>query len=257
MGGILVETVDAVTTLRLNDPPRNAIGVAQVEALEAILPELAVERASRVLVICGAGNAHFSVGANLKEGARAVETGVKEFVGRRSRLFSAIETFEKPVIAAIRGYCLGGGLELAMACHFRIADSTARFGLPEVNLGAAPMWGGVNRLMRLVGRAQALDLVLRGIRIDGERAQTLGLINELVDVKALEQRVDSFARELAEKPPLAVAAMLRVINQGADRLLSDALEYELEEFSKLGGTKDNIEGVRAFFEKRKPHFTGE
>jgi len=257
MDAILVETIDAVTTLRLNDPPHNAIGIAQGEALEAVLPELAGERATRALVICGAGDTHFSVGANLREGAHAVEAGVKEFVGRRSRLFSAIEAFEKPVIAAIRGYCLGGGLELAMACHFRLADSTARFGLPEVNLGAAPMWGGVNRLLRLVGRAQTLDLALRGIRIDGHRAQTIGLIHELVDVEAFGQRVNSFARELAEKPPLAVAAMLRVTNHGADRLLSDALEYELDEFSKLGGTKDNIEGVRAFFEKRKPHFSGE
>jgi len=257
MDAILVETVDAVTTLRLNDPPHNAIGVAHVEALEGLLPELAGDRDVRALVICGAGNSNFSVGANLKEGARAVETGVKEFVGRRLRLFSAIEEFEKPVIAAIRGYCLGGGLELAMACHFRIADFTARLGLPEVDLGAAPMWGGVNRLLRLVGRAQTLDLVLRGIRIDGVRAQTIGLIHELVEVKAFDTRVNSFARELAEKPPLAVAAMLRVTKQGADRLLCDALEYELDEFSKLGGTKDNIEGVRAFFEKRKPHFTGE
>ncbi len=246
-----------VSTIQLNDPILNPIGVAQVEALEQLVPELASDKSVRVIVLRGAGNKNFSVGANLKEGHLAMEVGPKKFVAQRVRLFNAIEALEKPVVAAIQGYCLGGGMELAMSCHFRIADTSAQLSLPEVDLGAAPLWSGASRLLRLVGRAHALDLLLRGRRVEVQEARRIGLLHEVHDRADFEQALEALASELAAKPPLAVAAMIRVINRSQDLPLQQALDVELEQFSALAGTKDNIEGVRALFEKRPPRFIGE
>ncbi len=146
---------------------------------------------------------------------------------------------------------------MAMSCHFRIADTSAQLSLPEVNLGAAPLWSGASRLLRLVGRAHALDLLLRGRRIDAREARRMGLLHEVHDGADFEEAVESLASELAANPPLPVAAMIRVINRSRDLPLQQALEDELEQFSALAGTRDNIEGVQALFEKRTPVFTGE
>lgn len=246
-----------ITTITLNNPPMNPIGIAQVEALQALLPTLAKDKDVRAIVIKGAGGKNFSVGANLKEGHLALEHGPKAFVEQRINLFNQIEALPKPVIAAINGYCLGGGMELAMSCHFRIAASSAELGLPEVDLGVAPLWSGASRVLRLVGRANALDILLRGHRMPASKALSLGLVNEVVEADQLEGAAQQLAQELAEKPPLAVAAIIKVVNRSQDLSLQDALADELEQFSSLSGTKDNIEGVTALFEKRKPTFIGE
>lgn len=245
-----------VATLGLNNPPMNPLGAAQVAALEKLLAELAVDKTVRVIVIKGEGNKHFCVGANLKEADLAADDP-KAFVQRRLQLFNQLAALEKPVIAAIQGYCLGGGLELAMACHFRIADTSASLGLPEVNLGVAPLWGGVSRLLRLAGQPRALDLLLSGRKLNADEALAINLLSQQVAADSFDAEVHTFAEMLAAKPPLAVAAMLRVITQSQDLPLATALDIELDELSPLTGTKDNIEGVTALFEKRQPVFIGE
>ncbi len=254
---LIIERQHPVVFIQINNPPMNPIGVAQVEALEQLLPELALDQSVRAIVISGAGGKNFSVGANLKEGQIAFETGPKKFIEQRISLFNFIEAMEKPVIAAIRGYCLGGGMELAMSCHFRIAEQSAQLGLPEINLGIAPLWSGVSRILRLTGRAQALEMLLLGKHISAEKALQFALLNEVAAAEMFEQRIKDFAGELAEKPPMAVAAILRVVNHSRDLTLEDSLAYELEAFDQLSGSKDNIEGVTALFEKRKPVFSGE
>ena len=246
-----------VTKIELNNPPMNPIGVAQVAALEKLLPQLAQDKSVRVIVISGAGGKNFSVGANLKESPFTLEAGPKAFSVQRIQLYNQIEAMEKPVIAAIRGYCLGGGMELAMSCHFRVAEEGALLGLPEIDLGVAPMWSGASRALRLVGRSNALDLLLLGRKITAAEALTMNLVNQVASVDDFAESVNQLAQQLAAKAPLAVAAIIRVLNQSQDLDLDKALSVELDEFCSLAGTKDNIEGVTALFEKRKPVFTGE
>lgn len=259
---IVTDQQTGVTTLQLNHPPMNPIGAAQVAALQELLPELAADQSVRAIVIRGAvaegdTRRNFSVGANLKEAHLAAELGPKAFVAQRVQLYNQIEALEKPVIAAIQGYCLGGGLELAMACHFRIADDSAQLGLPEIDIGAAPLWGGVSRVLRLAGRANALDLLLLGRRISAGEALSMDLLHRVASTDRFEGTVNDFAASLAAKAPLAVAALIRVVNHCQDISLADGLAYELDVLSPLAGTKDNIEGVTALFEKRPAVFTGE
>ena len=255
--GISETRVGAVATLMLENPPYNPIGVAQVASLKEAMQRLGEAREVGAIVITGAGNQHFSVGANLKEAEPGAEVGPLEFCAERQALLQQIEDTPKPVIAAIRGYCLGGGLELALACHFRLADASCQLGLPEINLGAAPMWGGAFRIVRTVGRARGLELLLGGSRIDAQQALSWGLLHQVHPVQDLQVRVDEYAAMLTAKAPLAVAAMIKVVNAQQDMSAQEALGYELAEFAKLAGARDNIEGVTALFEKRTPKFTGE
>jgi len=254
---LLVERHDAVCTISLNNAPMNPIGGRQVEALEQLLPELAVDVSVRAIVIKGGGDKHFSVGANLTEEHSTENPASEEFTIRRVALFNPIEGMKKPVIAAIKGYCLGGGMELALSCHFRIAEEGAKLGLPEVNLGLAPMWSGPSRILRLVGRANALELMLSGDRISAARAHSIGLVNKVVSAEMFEQTVNELATMLSEKPPLSVAAIIQFVYQSQDLTRAESLQKELDLFKGLLGTKDNIEGVSALFKKRKPVFIGE
>lgn len=243
--------------LEINDPPMNPLGVAQISALADLLPEITSDTSVRCVLVLGSGQQHFSVGANLKEGHLAVEEGIRQFSARRHQVFNDIEQLQKPVIAAIQGYCLGGGLELALACHLRVAAHSAQLGLPEIDLGAAPMWGGGQRIFRAIGRENGLDLLLTGRKVPADEALRLGLVQRCwSDEEFLDQSI-KFAESISKKAPLAMAAMLRVAHLGPQMPWHDALEYELDQFSALGGTKDNIEGVTAKFEKREPRFIGE
>jgi enoyl-CoA hydratase/carnithine racemase len=252
---ILVERSGYVATLLLNDPPHNPIGQAQVVRLTELSGELARDPSVRAVVLKGAGTRSFSVGANLKELSSA--QGMREVFQERVDAFTAFERLGKPVVAAIRGHCLGGGLELSMACHFRIASADARIGLPEIKLGIGPAWGGCQRLARMVGRSRALELMIRGRHIDAREAYEIGLVNEICDPEALDERAECFASELAEQSPPAVSAILRSVIDGADLPLQEALRLELDAMAALAGSPDNIEGIKAFFGKRKPVFTGE
>lgn len=255
---VLVQRSGAVARVVLNDPPHNPLSMAMVDRLEELAPQLARDRELRALVITGAGDRTFSVGADIREfGKAAMEVGMRAFIDQRLRVMSAIENLPKPVVCAIRGPCVGGGLELALSCHFRIAAEGARIGLPEIELGIAPAWGGTQRLTRTVGRAHALDMILRARKIGAEEACRIGLVHQVCAPDQLLDRAVALATELAEKPPLAVAGILEAVIRGGELSLEEGLALEYQAVERTSGSKDTIEGVRAFFAKRKPVFKGE
>jgi len=255
-----VERRDRVVILENRDPPRNRMTFEYMDQLERAVVALREDRSARAVVVTAAGEEHFSVGMDLKQlvtGA-AGRGGFEAVLDQRLRVLGMIEQLDKPVIATMFGYCLGGGLELPLACHFRLAASEgARIGLPELDLGSVPAWGGTARLTRTVGRAHALDLILRAKKIDGATALAIGLVHELHPVVELKPRAIELAEELAAQPPLAVAGVLRAV-VGAEHLpLEDALRVEREAFRRCSTSADQVEGMRAFLEKRRPSFGGE
>ncbi len=257
---LLVEHDGAVVTLTINDPPRNRLGLALMDELETQVAALAADRSVHAIVLRGAGEEHFSVGMNLKQLPEGVNRmgSIEAVLDQRLRVLAAIESMEKPWVAVMRGYCLGGGLELPLACHFRVAAADgAKIGLPELDLGTVPAWGGTVRLTRCVGRDQALDMILRAKMISGPEALRIGLVHEVWPNDELQQRADDLARELAAGPSIAIAGVLRSIVGAQDRTLEDALAEERRAVIQTMGTKDQQEGMTAFLEKRKPEFTGE
>ncbi|MDP3938431.1 MAG: enoyl-CoA hydratase-related protein [Deltaproteobacteria bacterium] len=255
---LLLERDGAVVTLTLNAPPHNPIGMAMVDRLEGALEELASDRSARAIILTGAGDRSFSVGADITEfGTAVAKMGLKDFIGQRLRLVDRIENLGKPVVCAIRGACVGGGLELALGCHFRLAAEGARIALPEIELGVVPAWSGTQRLTRTVGRAHALDLMLLAKKIGAEEAYRIGLVHEVCTPEALLDRARALAAELAGKPPLAVAGILKAVIEGGGLPLGEGLALELEALERTSGSKDAQEGIMAFLEKRKPVFRGE
>jgi len=254
---LLIERDGAIATLTINDPPRNAMGLDFMDALEETIPELDADREVRALVIRGAGEEHFSVGMNLKQMGEGVRRkgGVEAVLDQRLRVLAAIEGMRKPAIATLYGYCLGGGLELALACHFRLAAGEgARIGLPELELGTLPAWGGTARLTRCVGRAHALDMILRAKKISGPEALRIGLVHELWPNDELQSRAQALGRELAAMPAVSVAGVLEAVVQCEHASLDEALAAERRGVVAAMGTEDGREGMRAFLEKRKPVF---
>jgi enoyl-CoA hydratase/carnithine racemase len=254
-----VERRGGIVILENQDPPRNRMTFEYMDELERAVVELRNDRTARAVVITAAGEEHFSVGMDLKQlmsGAPA-RGGFEAVLDQRLRVLSLIEQLDKPVIATMFGYCLGGGLELPLACHFRLAATEgARIGLPELDLGTVPAWGGTARLTRTVGRAQALDMILRAKKIDGATALAIGLAHELHPVAELKMRAMELAEELASQPPLAVAGVLRAV-VGAEHLpLEDALRVERDAVRRCSTSADQIEGMAAFLEKRRPRFQG-
>ncbi len=248
-----------VVILENQDPPRNRMTFEYMDELERAVIALRDDRKARVVVITAAGEEHFSVGMDLKQlmsGAQA-RGGFEAVLDQRLRVLSLIEQLEKPVIATMFGYCLGGGLELPLACHFRLAATEgARIGLPELDLGTVPAWGGTARLTRTVGRAHALDMILRAKKIDGPTALAIGLVHELHPVAELKARALELAEELAAQPPIAVAGVLRAV-VGAEHLpLEEALRSERDAVRRCSSSADQIEGMAAFLEKRQPQFHG-
>lgn len=255
---IRVDRRGAVATLVLNDPPHNPLGMSMVNRLETVIREVGSDPTLRAIVITGAGDRTFSVGADIREFGRvAAEMGMRAFIDQRLRVFASIENLSKPVVCAMRGACVGGGLELALSCHFRIAAEGARLGLPEIELGIVPAWGGTQRLTRVVGRAHALDLMLRARKVGAEEALRIGLVHQVCPAADLRDRAHALAVELAEKPPLAVAGILEAVIRGGELSLEEGLALEYRATERVSGSKDVVEGVRAFFEKRKPSFKGE
>jgi enoyl-CoA hydratase len=254
---LLVERDGAVATLINNDAPRNRMSLDFMDALEAAIPELEADDGIRAIVIRGAGEEHFSVGMDLKqlpEGAKRMG-GVEAVFDQRLRVLAAIERMRKPVIATLYGYCLGGGLELPLACHFRLAAAEgAKIGLPEMDLGSVPAWGGSARLTKRVGRDHALDLILRAKKISGPEALRIGLVHEVWPNAELQDRAQALAQELAAMPSLAVGKMIECIVGYGDAPLEDALAAERRAVMATLGSADQQEGMRAFLEKRKPVF---
>jgi enoyl-CoA hydratase len=257
---LLVEREGSVATWVINDPPRNRLGLAFMDALEREVERVARDNGVRAVVVRGAGSEHFSVGMDLKQLSQGVaRMGSLEVVlDQRLRVLAAIESLPKPVIAVLNGYCLGGGLELPLACHFRLAAAEgAQIGLPELELGTVPAWGGSARLTRCVGRAHALDLILRAKKISGPEALRIGLVHEVWPIDELFQRARALAFELADKPAVAVREMLRCIVSAGEMSLSEAIAAERRAVLATMGTPDQHEGMQAFLEKRKPRFDRE
>ena len=257
---LLVEREGGVMTLINNDPPINRMSFEYMDALEEAVMGAAQDPDVRVLVFTAAGDKDFSVGMDLKQlqSGSAARGGPEAVFDQRLRVLAAIESMDKPSIATLFGYCLGGGLELPLACHFRLAAADgARIGLPELDLGAVPAWGGTARLTRCVGRDAALDLILRAKKIDGPEALRIGLVHEVHPLAELKQAAQSLAQELAAMPPIAVAGVLRCVVGAGEAPLDEALAAERAAVLRCGRSRDQVEGMMAFLEKRSPVFTGE
>jgi len=257
---LLVEREGAVATLINNDPPRNRMSLDFMDALEEQIGKLRDDASVRAIVITAAEHEHFSVGMDLKQLPEGVKRlgSIEAVFDQRLRVLSAIERLEKPVIATLYGYCLGGGLELPLACHFRLAAAEgAKIGLPEMDLGSVPAWGGTARLTRCVGRNHALDMILRAKKISGPEALRIGLVHEVWPNAELKARAHALAQELAAMPALAVAGVLRCVVSAGEKSLDEALAEERRAVMATMGTPDQQEGMRAFLEKRRPRFNAE
>jgi enoyl-CoA hydratase len=215
------------------------------------LDELAADKETKVIIITGGGK-FFSAGADVKE--ISALTSPEKFSADGQQLFNKIQYHNKPVIAAINGFCLGGGLELAMACHIRIASEQAKLGLPEINLAIIPGFGGTQRLPRLVGRAKAIQMILTGDMIDAKEAQSVGLIDSVTSEAELMNVATAIGEKIAAKSLPAVSLALKAINEGLERPLDEGLNLESYLFSKIFETEDVREGLSAFIEKRPPKF---
>jgi enoyl-CoA hydratase len=253
---ILAETSNRITILTINRPDkRNALNQATRDEMLHALDLLEKSAESRVLVITGAGDKAFIAGADINEFEGRTALMQREAM-KGLRIFTAIEEFPKPVIAMINGFCLGGGLELALACDIRIACDTAKLGQPEINLGIIPGGGGTQRLTRLVGEGKAMELILTGDPVDAAHAKEIGLVNSVVTAADLRPTVLNLAARIAEKSPIALRMAKDAVKSAARMNLREGLERETDLFSLTFGSEDKAEGVRAFLEKRKPDFKG-
>lgn len=254
---LLVDTADGVRTIRINRPDKlNALNAATLDALDAAFSAAASDDAVRVVVLTGAGSKAFVAGADIAEMNTLTPVLGRDFSLRGTRMMRRVEKLSKPVIAMVNGFALGGGLELAMCCHLRIAADTAKLGQPEINLGLIPGFGGSQRLLRLCGRAATLELCLTGAAINAERALQLGIVNRVVPAAELEADTMTLARQLAAAAPLALRGMLDCVNIGGECGIEEGLEYESAQFGLMFATDDMREGTGAFLEKRKPTFAG-
>jgi enoyl-CoA hydratase len=256
---LLIERDGGVLTLIINDAPFNRMTLEYMDALEQAVTDAAADPSVRVLVLTAAGEQNFSVGMDLNQliAGAAARGGFEAVLDQRLRVLAAIENMTKPSIATLFGYCLGGGLELPLACHFRFAAAEgAKIGLPELDLGTVPAWGGTARLTRCVGRDHALDMILRAKKITGPEAHRIGLVHEVHPLERLKKAAHELALELAAMPPLAVAGVLRCVVGAGSASLDEALAVERAAVQRCSGTSDQLEGMQAFLEKRRPVFTG-
>jgi enoyl-CoA hydratase len=254
---IIYEKADATATITINRPEAlNAFSKEVIDEILNALEDIKNDENTRVVILTGAGEKAFSAGADIKamKGMNALKARELSLMGEK--LCLALENLEKPVIAALNGYALGGGLEVAMSCDLRIANENSRMGQTEINIGLIPGWGGTQRLTRLIGRTKAKELVFTGRMIDAKTAEQLGIVNMVVPPDKFRETVKQFANELAQKAPVALKVAKALINKGAEIGLESALALEREGFGVVASTEDLQEGVSAFTEKRKPTFKG-
>ncbi|HSR52991.1 MAG TPA: enoyl-CoA hydratase-related protein [Acidobacteriota bacterium] len=253
-----IQIEDGIALLTISRPKaHNALNEATLDELEGAMNRLGEDAQVSCIIITGAGERAFVAGADIKELAGLDGPSGRRQSRRGQRLFSTIENLSKPVIAAVNGFCLGGGCELAMACHLRLAAPSARFGQPEVKLGLIPGYGGTQRLTRLVGQGRALELVLTGEMIPAPQAEAWGLVNRVVGEDAdLLEECRKLASQIISNAPLAVEYGLEAVRKGADMPLEEALHYEAALFGLSCASEDMKEGTQAFVEKRKAQFKG-
>ena len=254
---LIVERRDAVAIVTVNRPKvLNVLNSQAVDELYTVTIELMQDSSVRSVIVTGAGDRAFVAGGDIGELAKQSPTEGRERARRGQRVFDLIENMGKPVIAAVNGYALGGGCELAMACTLRLASDTAQFGQPEIDLALIPGYGGTQRLARLVGKGRALELLLTGARINAQEAWRIGLVNRVVPPGGLMSAAHVLAAELAAKPRVAVRYILDAVNRGLDGPLAQGTELEAVLFGLVSATEDMREGTKAFLEKRPAGFKG-
>lgn len=257
---IRTEVEGQVVLLTVDHPPVNSFNRQVVTELDQAVDQLVMDDEVKAIVITGAGTNAFVAGADIPEIKALLDhpegdyAEAREFIERGQAVHLKLETCDKPVVAAINGFCLGGGLELAMACHMRICSDRARLGQPEVNLGLIPGWGGTQRLSRIVGKAKALEVILTGDMITAQEAYRIGLVNKVVPAGAVLKEARGLARKIASKSRFPIAATLRAVTRGLEVPVEEGLEIEKEQFVGLAETEDIREGISAFLEKRQPEF---
>jgi len=257
MAKVVLEKRESIGLIKINRPEAmNSLNEDVLTGLDAVIDEAAADTEIRVIIITGEGKA-FVAGADIAgmyplDAKRGYEWG---HLGQK--VFRKIETMDKPVIAAVNGFALGGGCELAMACDIRIAGAKAKFGQPEVGLGITPGYSGTQRLPRLVGKGKAMELILTGNIINAEEAALIGLVNMVVPQEDLLNESLELAKRIAENAPIAVAYSKKAITEGLETTdMNEAIEIEAELFGKCFETEDQKEGMKAFLDKRKPNFQG-
>src|SRR5947199_2067518 len=254
---LLFEIKDGVALITINRPDKlNALNDQVVDELADAAERVATEDAIKGAILTGAGPKAFVAGADIGDLAKQGPFDGKARALRGQAMLRRLETCGKPVIAAVNGYALGGGCELAMACHVRIASDTAKFGQPEVKLGIAPGYGGTQRLPRLVGKGRALQLILTAEIIDAQEAYRIGLVNKVVPADQLLAEADKLLRGILSMGPLAVRLSMEAVDEGLDMTLEEGLLLEANHFGLLAATQDMKEGLTAFLEKRAPKFAG-
>ncbi len=254
---LLVERDGAVATVTINRPKvLNALNTQTLDELRRVLLALRYDDSVRVVIITGSGEKSFIAGADINELSVQTPIGGRDHAMRGQHVLELIERLGKPVIAAINGFALGGGCELAMACTLRIAADTARLGQPEINLGLIPGYAGTQRLARIVGKGRALELLLTGDHVLAPEAHRLGLVNRVVPAAELMAEVRKLATVLASKAPVAVRYIIDAVNRGLEMPFGEAQAFEATLFGLVSTTEDMREGTTAFLEKRKAEFKG-
>lgn len=254
---LLFDETNGIATVTVNRPDKlNALNHETIAELTTVIEKVASDEAVRTVIITGAGNKAFVAGADITEIHELSAIEAHAFAGRGQSLMRAIELMRKPVIAMINGYALGGGMELALACHLRIASDNALLGLPEIKLGILPGFGGTQRLVRLVGRTQALGMTLTGEPINAQRAHEMGLVNQVTSIDELVDHTQTLANRLANAAPHAIASILESTVMGQEASLEAGLALETARFSVCCSTQDMKEGTAAFIEKRPAKFQG-
>ena len=254
---LLYEVTDSIALVTVNRPEKlNPLDRDTVNAIGRCFADIAADSDVKAVIVTGAGDRAFVAGADINQLTELTGLGGREWGLHGQRIFGQIENLPKPVIAAVNGYALGGGLELAMACHIRIASENAKLGQPEVKLGIVPGYGGTQRLPRLVGKGRALEMILTGDPITAEEAHRIGLLNRVVPKEELIPTARRIASRILENGPVAVALSLQAVNRGLEMPLGDALDWEASQFGLSCATEDIREGTRAFLEKRKARFEG-
>jgi len=248
---------DGIALIKFNRPQKlNALNRDTVRELDDVVARAESEAAVRALILTGEGEKAFVAGADIQELAALDPVAARESSLYGQRVFRRLEVLPKPSVAAINGYALGGGLELAMSCTLRVASAAARLGQPEVKLGIIPGYGGTQRLPRLVGRGRALEMLLTGEPVGAAEAHRIGLVNHVVQPEELLPFCCALMRKILDNGPAAVALAVDVVDRGLGMSLEDGLHYEASGFAISAATEDRSEGMRAFLEKRKPAFKG-
>lgn len=252
---LLLSTSDEIATITVNRPTKlNALNALTLEELDIVFNNVKADEKVKVIILTGTGEKAFVAGADISELKECDGKSGKEFARKGQKVFDLIENLGKPVIAAVNGFALGGGCELALACHIRLGSQNAKFGQPEVNLGIIPGYGGTQRLSRLINTGRGLEYILTGNIMDSDEALKIGLINRVFELNELIPQAEKMAKTIASKGQISIRLAMNAVLSKNNLSLKDGLIYEAELFAKCCDTDDFKEGTAAFLDKRKPIF---